>query len=145
MANETNMETTSVEKVEINLDEIFSGAPGASSITLPEDEVKKPNVFSRGEEVDLSFLDEKEVETESPKEETPEDENKKVEPEESADNTIQQETKPKESTVSADEVDEILNEGLELAEKEESKSTAKGRRRIEGMSDVFTQMIDKGK
>jgi hypothetical protein len=144
MANEANMETTSVEKVEINLDEIFSGAPGASSITLPEDETKKPNVFSRGEEVDLSFLDEKQAEVESPKEEASEDENNKAELKGGEDDTVQQISKPKEATVSADEVDEILNEGLELAEEEEGKSTAKGRRRIEGMSDVFTQMIDKG-
>ena len=30
-----------------------------------------------------------------------------------------------------DEIDEILNEGMELAEDEDKKSTAKGRKRIE--------------
>ena len=139
MANEANMETTSVEKVDINLDEIFAGAPGASSITLPEEEVKKPNVFSRGEKVDLAFLDE-----EVPEKEEVENEDNSSTPEESTDNAVQPETKLKEPSVTADEVDEILNEGLELAEEEEGKSTAKGRRRIEGMSDVFTQMIEKG-
>ena len=89
MANEANMETTSVEKVEINLDEIFAGAPGASSITLPEEEVKKPNVFSRGKDVDLSFLD-KEV-----SEEEVENEDNSSTPEESTDNSVQQETKLK--------------------------------------------------
>ncbi len=138
MANEANMETTSVEKVDINLDEIFAGAPGASSITLPEEEVKKPNVFSRGEKVDLAFLDE-----EVPEKEEVENEDNSSTPEESTDNSVQQETKLKEPSVTADEVDEILNEGLELAEEEDDKSTAKGRRRIEGMSDVFTQMIEK--
>ena len=139
MTNEANMETTSVEKVEINLDEIFAGAPGASSITLPEEEVKKPNVFSRGEKVDLAFLDEEVTEKEKV-----ENEDNSSTPEESTDNSVQQETKLKEPSVTADEVDEILNEGLELAEEEEGKSTAKGRRRIEGMSDVFTQMIENG-
>ena len=36
MAEEKNMDTTSVEQVDVNLDEIFNGAPGADSITLPE-------------------------------------------------------------------------------------------------------------
>ena len=39
---------TSIQDVDINLDEIFSGAPGAASVTLPEEkEETKPNVFSR--------------------------------------------------------------------------------------------------
>ena len=42
---ETKTVETKVEKVEVNLDEIFNGAPGAESITLPEDEPQKPNVF----------------------------------------------------------------------------------------------------
>ena len=60
---------TKVEKVEVNLDEIFNGAPGAESITLPEEESKKPNVFSRSKDVDLSFIDkpaEEEAKTEEP-------------------------------------------------------------------------------
>ena len=54
------MEQTQVKKnVEVNLDEIFNGAPGVDSITLPEENSsKKPNMFSRPENVDLSFIDE---------------------------------------------------------------------------------------
>jgi hypothetical protein len=132
MSEEKNMETTSVEKVDINLDEIFNGAPGADSITLPE-ENKKPNVFSNTD-VDVSFLDEAPVnEKEKETEETVTEEKTEVE--------ASEETKA-EPKVSADEVDEILNEGLELAEDEETKSTAKGRKRIEGMADVFKKMIE---
>ena len=61
---ETKKVETKVEKVEVNLDEIFNGAPGAESVTLPEDEVKKPNVFSRKKDVDLSFIDKTENKTE---------------------------------------------------------------------------------
>ena len=57
MSDETKTIETKVEKVEVNLDEIFNGAPGAESITLPEEETKKPNVFSRKQDVDLSFID----------------------------------------------------------------------------------------
>ena len=63
-------ETTTVESVDVNLDEIFNGAPGADSIvTSDEVQTKKPNIFSKPESVDLSFLDnkEEEVKTEEPK------------------------------------------------------------------------------
>ena len=68
MSEEKNIETTTnVEQIDVNLDEIFNGAPGADSITLPEE--KKPNMFSRPEKVDLTFLDEEPVVEEPPIEE----------------------------------------------------------------------------
>lgn len=53
MSTETTQETTTVEQVDIDLDNIL-GTPGAESIMLPED--KKPSVFSKGD-IDTSFLD----------------------------------------------------------------------------------------
>ncbi len=53
MSTETTQETTTVEQVDIDLDNIL-GTPGADSIMLPED--KKPSMFSKGD-VDTSFLD----------------------------------------------------------------------------------------
>jgi hypothetical protein len=53
MSNETTQETTTIEQVDIDLDNIL-GTPGAESIMLPED--KKPSVFSKGN-VDTTFLD----------------------------------------------------------------------------------------
>ena len=132
MSEEKNMEQTEVKQnVEVNLDEIFNGAPGADSITLPE-ETKKPNLFSRPENVDLSFVDEpaEEEEAEEVKTETKEE------------TVIEEPVVKKEPQVSKDEIDEILNDGLELAEDEEVKSTVKGRKRIEGMTDVFKKMIE---
>lgn len=139
MEGEKNMETTNVEQVDINLDEIFAGAPGASSITLPEKAEKKPNVFSREGAVDLSFLDE---DVEEKEEEIKPEGSKEADVKETADATKPEED-VKADAVTADEVDDILNEGLELAEGEDEKSTKKGRKRIEGMSDVFRQMIEK--
>ena len=107
MSEEKNMEQTEVKQnVEVNLDEIFNGAPGADSITLPE-ETKKPNLFSRPENVDLSFVDEpaEEVEAEEVKTETKEE------------TVIEEPVVKKEPQVSKDEIDEILNDGLELAER----------------------------
>ena len=57
MAEENKtVEKTKVEKVEVNLDEIFGGAPGSESITTPEEEAK-PNIFSNKKDVDVSFID----------------------------------------------------------------------------------------
>ena len=135
-------ETTTVESVDVNLDEIFNGAPGADSIvTSDEVQTKKPNIFSKPESVDLSFLDNKEEE--EVKTEEPKAEEKTEEKSESVNEEVKAETKEEaKPEIKAEEVDEILNEGLELAESEDEKSTAKGRRRIEGMSDVFKKMID---
>ena len=145
MSEEKNMEQTEVKQnVEVNLDEIFNGAPGADSITLPEENTpKKPNLFSRPENVDLSFVDEPKEET---KEETSsEDTTLESDKKETTGTSVEtEETEKKETTpkVSKSEIDEILNDGLELAEDEEKKSTVKGRKRIEGMTDVFKKMID---
>jgi len=142
MSEEKNMEQTEVKKnVEVNLDEIFNGAPGADSITLPEENSsKKPSMFSRPENIDLSFVDEPKEEV---KEETADtaDTEKIKEPETPvvAEGGAIPEAKEK---VTKDEIDDILNDGLELAESEDEKSTAKGRKRIEGMSDVFKKMIE---
>jgi len=53
MSTETTQETTTVEQVDIDLDNIL-GTPGAESIMLPED--KKPSMFSKGN-IDTTFLD----------------------------------------------------------------------------------------
>ena len=53
MSNETTQETTTVEQVDKDLNNIL-GTPGADSIMLPED--KKPSMFSKGN-IDTAFLD----------------------------------------------------------------------------------------
>ena len=131
-------ETTTVESVDVNIDEIFNGAPGADSIVTSDKETKKPNIFSKPEDVDLSFLDNKEEVKEEPKAEEKTEEKTEAVKEE-VKTEVKEEAKPE---IKADEVEEILNEGLELAESEDEKSTAKGRKRIEGMADVFKKMIE---
>ena len=133
--SESNMETTNVEEIDVNLDEIFNGAPSAGSITLPSEDEKKPNIFSRGDKVDLGFLDPTAADT--PAEEVVAEETKV---EEKIEETTEEVKAAPEAT--KDEIDDILNEGMELAEDEDEKSTAKGRKRIEGMSDVFKKMIE---
>jgi hypothetical protein len=62
-----NAETTSIEQVEMNLDEIL-GTPGAENVMLPEEE-KKPSMFS-SPKVDLSFVDKADDEDEGEEKET---------------------------------------------------------------------------
>jgi hypothetical protein len=51
-----NLNTTTVDQVDVNLDEIF-GMPGADSVMLPEAEEKPKTVFSNEGAPDLSFID----------------------------------------------------------------------------------------
>ena len=44
--SEKMKDTTTVESVDVNLDEIFNGAPGADSIVTSDKEVKKPNFYN---------------------------------------------------------------------------------------------------
>jgi hypothetical protein len=51
-----NLNTTTVDQVDVNLDEIF-GMPGAESVMLPETENKQKTVLSGDRAPDLSFID----------------------------------------------------------------------------------------
>jgi len=89
MAEELNEETqvqdsTTVEQVDVNIDEMF-GQPGAESIMLPAEEVepepeqKKSNLFSKGEEFDPTFIDKTETTTEVASEESAPEADKQLE------------------------------------------------------------------
>lgn len=108
---------TSVSQVDINIDDIFGGAPGADSIVLPEEE-KKPTVFSVPK-TDLTFLDKTEEEEE-------------------------EDGKSKTFTTEAAKqiVDDIL--GAPGEEEEEETSTSKGRPKVDksGMVEIFNKLIE---
>jgi len=69
---ETQMQdSTTVEEVDVNLDEIF-GNVGAENVMLPNDsetEEKKSKLFSKPEEIDTTFIDKTESKTETPEKE----------------------------------------------------------------------------
>lgn len=133
---ETKTVETKVEKVEVNLDEIFNGAPGAESITLPEEESKKPNVFSRKKDVDMSFIDKPAAE-ETKEEEKPEATEETSE--------VVEEKKEKKETVTPDQIDEILGDNQEEEVTAETETKKRGRKPISGVSDVFKKLIDEEK
>jgi hypothetical protein len=131
MAEKLNEETqvqdsTTVEEVEVNLDEIF-GQPGAESVMLPSEEVepeiedKKSNIFSKKEELDTTFIDKTETTTEKQeKVETPVD--------------------------TKDLVDEALAELDDAITEEETVENKPGRRKTDknGLQELASKMIEEG-
>ena len=115
-------ESTNVTQVDVDLDEIF-GMPGAESVTVPTEEAgKTANVLSNNK-TDMSFLDEEDSPVEEPKAE-----------EESKEEEV------KETASFDDLVDEVDTAEEEPVEEEAPKK--RGRKKIEGVADVFTKLID---
>ena len=119
--NKTNTESTSIEQVDINLDELL-GTPGAENVMLPEDGKKteeKPNIFSKTAR-DLSFLDNEDEETEEGSSQS-----------------------KKEETVS---IDELIEEALPGDDVEDDKPAKGGRPKTDksGMLDLVSKLIEKG-
>lgn len=113
-------ESTIVDKVDINIDEIF-GAPGAESVMLPTEEPKteepeKKTVFSTEKPVDTTFLDKP------------------------AETTAAPETK-----TSPEEVEETIAQLDEMISQEEEAGN-KGRPKVDksGLAELAAKMIEEG-
>ena len=135
MAEELNEETqvqdsTTVETVDVNLDEIF-GQPGAESVMLPAEEVepepeeKKSNIFSKPEEIDTTFIDKTETETD-------------------ADDIVTETPVTPEQTKHL--VDEALAELDDAITEEETGESRTGRPKTDksGLVDLANKMIEEG-
>ncbi len=133
MAEELNEETqtqdsTTVEEVDVNIDEIF-GNVGAENVMLPtEEEEKSKSIFSKPEELDTTFIDKTETTTEV---ETPEKEMTVEEKIESTPDSV---------------VDEALSELDEAITAEETGEVKPGRRKTDknGLVDLAQKMIEEG-
>ena len=119
-------ESTNVSQVDINLDEIF-GMPGAESVTLPADEEadKTANVLSN-KKTDMSFLDDEE-EADTP----------------AADSTdsTEQGSEDADKTSFEDLVTEVEGAVEEDEESEDEAPKKRGRKKIDGVADVFSKLI----
>lgn len=122
MPEETVNESTTVDQVEINIDEIF-GMPGAESVMLPEEEEKK-TVFYKEPAVDTTFIDKptEEVETEEVQIQEP--------VEQEVNENIVQET-----------IDEL--DGL-ITEQEESGNVGRPKTDKSGLVDLANKMFEEG-
>jgi hypothetical protein len=112
-------DSTAVEQVDVNIDEIF-GMPGAENVMLPSgtEEDKPKSLFSTEKKVDTTFFD-KPSDTAKTKDDT--DENKEV------------------------EIEETINELNDLIAQEEDAGN-KGRPKVDksGLYDLAQKMIEEG-
>jgi len=128
MSNTQNMENTTVEKIDIDIDEVFGA--GVDNITLPE-ENKKPNIFERpNQNVDFSFA------------ESPENKNLNDEPEDENDETQlssldlnEDDKKAAEDILGALDFDDDDNDD------DNEKTKTRGRKSIDGFADVINKMV----
>jgi len=117
---------SNVEKVDVNLDEIFNGAPSGDDI-ISQDSDKPKNIFSGlNEKADMSFAD--------PDKDDKDDLNAKLEEKEDAKND--------EVVENADSILDALDGNDESEEEWEPK---KGRKSIKDISDVFSKLINENK
>ena len=132
MAEELTEETqvqdsTTVEEVDVNLEEMF-GQPGAESVMLPAEEVepeeKKSNLFSKPKDVDTTFLDKTETTTDT--------------------ETLSAQEKIDSTPDSV--VEEALAELDDAITEQETGESKTGRRKTDknGLHELATKMIEEG-
>jgi hypothetical protein len=130
---------SNVEKVDINLDEIFNAAPSGADMLQDDTTAKQPkNIFSGlQEKADMSFAD--------PDNDGVDDITAKVEEKEVVEVEETESVKAEESVENVTEVKEkaedILDSFKEEETQEEEKKEKRGRKAISGMSDVFSKLI----
>lgn len=130
MSTQNTVAQTNVQQLDLDIDSLFSGAPDASSVVLPETDSttptnldeKKPGIFSKND-IDLSFLDE--TETKTKKEEDDDD---------------SEEGKTKEKS------DESLDQILKIEDEEEDQKSTGGRPKMDksGLVETMSKLIDEG-
>ena len=133
MATESKTVESNVAQVDIDLDSLFDGAAGAESVTVPE-ENKPKSIFSKPEKVDMSFADPDYKEEDDKEAEASEDTEKKSEVKEISDDDKKD---------AEDFLDAFNDESSEEEEKEEKET--RGRKKISGISDVFSKLIKEDK
>ncbi len=139
MSTKTESVNSKVETLDINLDEIFDAAPSAADVTLPQEEKPNKNIFSgTGSKTDMSFAD--------PDVDDKDDLNVKADSKEES-STEKEVAEPE---VKAEEVKEEVNiddviSSIDEEDSEEEKIEKRGRKKISGISDVFSKLIKEDK
>ena len=133
---QTQQVKSNVEQVDVNLDEIFNAAPSGADM-ISDDSSKPKNIFSGlSEKADMSFAD--------PDKDDKDDLNAKVENNDESDESS--DTNEPVAEVKAEEnANDILNTLDGIEEEDENNfetKTKKGRKSINGISDVFSKLIN---
>ena len=132
---------SNVETLDINLDEIFNGAPSAGDVTLPEETKPQTNILSGlNKKADFSFADPDEdgVDDLSKKESEQPEADKEAEPEAQVETKEEKVEQVKDKEESANDILDTLDD--ETDEDVEQKKK-RGRKSINGISDVFSKLI----
>ena len=120
MSETTEKLETKVETVDINIDDLFNGAPSAEGITLPKEE-SNTSIFKSPEKVDMSFTE-------------PEDN-----VEEDLDKEVEDNTEVKENEIVTEETNEVLDT---IDEDVDNEPTTYNKKNI---SYVINKLIEKEK
>jgi hypothetical protein len=117
MSEEVKNIETKAETVNIDIDELFNGAPSAEGITLPQEETSKPNIFQKKDDVDMSF----------------------TEPEETVQETVEEQ---QEVVAETPEVEQVTEDVLDNIDVEDNQETFKKSNK-KNTSYVFQKLIEK--
>ena len=133
---QTQQVKSNVEQVDVNLDEIFNAAPSGADM-ISDDSSKPKNIFSGlSEKADMSFAD--------PDKDDKDDLNAKVEKDDESDESS--DTNEPVAEVKAEENANDILDTLDGIEEEDENNfetkTKKGRKSINGISDVFSKLIN---
>ncbi len=120
-----------VETLDVNLDEIFNGAPSGSDITLPEETKVKPHILSGlNEKADFSFANVDDDGADNLSEKT---EIKSEDTDDASENTLDE--------LVEDQAKDILDTLDDETDEDVEKKETRGRKSISGISDVFDKLI----
>ena len=136
---QTHQVKSNVEQVDVNLDEIFNAAPSGADM-ISDDSSKPKNIFSGlTEKADMSFAD--------PDKDDKDDLNAKVEKDDESGESS--DTNEPVAEVKAEENANDILDTLDGIEEEDENNielkTKKGRKPINGISDVFSKLIKEDK
>jgi len=121
-----------VETLDVNLDEIFNGAPSGSDITLPEETKVKPHILSGlNEKADFSFAD---VDDDGADNLSEKIEAKSEDTDDASKNTLDE--------LVEDQAKDILDSLDDETDEDVEKKETRGRKPISGISDVFSKLIN---
>ena len=127
-----------VETLDVNLDEIFNGAPSGSDITLPEETKVKPHILSGlNEKADFSFANTDDDGADNLSEKT---EVKSEDTDDASENTLDELVEDQAKT-NSEEAKDILESLDDETDEDVEKKETRGRKSISGISDVFDKLI----
>lgn len=123
MSTQQNVQTK-VEVLDLDIDQLFGGAASADSITVPESgsEKKAVNIFSKSKPVDFSFTEDSDDDKDDIKDKVIDNK-----PDENKDKT---------PTATIEDLENFSDD---------EKIETRGRKKIEGMSDLFNKLIKEQK